>query len=391
MMNHQQLTVYKANKVIEAGYKLTLNEQRVILACIAQVNSAAELLNTDRFELTAKDFALLFDISEDRAYSELQAIAKQLFHRYVIIKNPDPENPKLKYTQTHWITSIDYLPDDGKLVLFFAHKILPYLGQLRGEFTKYKLEHIGKMTSTYGIRLYELLAQWQSTGKREVEIAWLKKQFQLDEGYDRMFDFKKYVIDPAVKDINQHSNLTVSWTQRKTGRNVTHLIFSFAEKPPETKARLKQSKSATTKPAENPPAIALIYPATLTDLEKDKAAQLLALIEPQKAQELLDTLEAYIRSGQVKKSKLALLGGVIKRFKDGKFDPASAMQIAIERQTLKTNQYHSQLSELKANIKSLERLCKHADENNRAQLEVQLNRAREQLKAVKAQVTSVNG
>lgn len=239
-VNHKNLTVYKANKVIEASYKLTLNEQRVILACIAKVNSTEELLKTDKFELSAKDFAKLFDISEDRAYSELQEVTKQLFHRYVIIDNPDPENPKLKRTQTHWISAIDYMPDDGKLVLFFAHKILPYLSELKGQFTKYELKHIGNMTSSYGIRFYELLMQWQSTGKREIEIGWLKKQFQLDDSYDRMFDLKKRVIEPAVKDINTHSNYNVTWTQRKTGRAVTHLIFEFSEKMPITHEKTKK-------------------------------------------------------------------------------------------------------------------------------------------------------
>ena len=243
-MTDKKLKVCKANKVIEASYKLTLNEQRVVLACISQVNSINELHATDRFELTAKDFARLFSISEDRAYSELKTVAQQLFHRYVIIENPDPENPKLKYTQTHWISAIDYLPDDGKIVLFFAHKILPYLGLIRGSYTEYRLEHIGKMTSIYGIRLYELLVQWQSVGKREVEIDWLKKQFQIEDGYDRMFDFKKYVIDPAIKDINAHSNFSVSWTQRKTGRKVTHLTFIFEDKTtkPEKKKRATRKK-----------------------------------------------------------------------------------------------------------------------------------------------------
>jgi plasmid replication initiation protein len=250
-MQHKNLTVCKANKVIEAGYKLSLNEQRVILACISQVNSVEELFKTDRFELSGKDFAKLYGISEDRSYSELQSVAKQLFHRYVIIDNPDPENPKIKRTQTHWISSIDYLPDDGKIILYFAPKILPYLGQLKGKFTSYKLEHIGKMTCIYAIRLYELLVQWQTTGKREVEIDWLKKQFQLDEGYDRMDNFKARVLDPAIKDINEHSNFQVSWTQRKSGRRVTHLTFYFSEKASaETKPKEKEKRIGGVKVSE---------------------------------------------------------------------------------------------------------------------------------------------
>lgn len=247
-MKHQQLKICKTNKVIEASYKLTLNEQRVMLACIGQVNSYNELLESDQFELSARDFAKLFSISEDRAYSELKTVAQQLFHRYVIIENPDPTNPKLKYTQTHWISGINYLPDDGKIVLRFAKDILPYLGNIRGNYTKYNLEHVGKMTCIYAIRLYELLAQWKSTGQREVEIDWLKKQFQIIDKYAAIKDFKKYVIDPAIKDINEHSNFNASWTQRKTGRKVTHLTFIFedkaAAKPEKPKAKRKKQFSA---------------------------------------------------------------------------------------------------------------------------------------------------
>jgi plasmid replication initiation protein len=251
-LEHKNLTVCKANKVIEAGYKLTLNEQRVILACIAQVNSTEELLATDRFELSGKDFAALYGISQKRAYTELQEVAKQLFHRYVIIDNPDPENPKLKRTQTHWISSIDYIPDDGKIVLFFAHKILPYLGQLKGQFTRYKLEDVGKMTCIYAFRLYELLVQWQGTGKREVELEWLKQQLEIDISYDRMYDLKRYVIEPAMKDINANSNFNVSWTQRKAGRSISHLIFEFSEKtPPEPeKPKRKTKPKAVVEPVK---------------------------------------------------------------------------------------------------------------------------------------------
>ena len=231
-MNHKNLTVCKANKVIEAGYKLSLNEQRVVLACIGQVDSTKKLLVTDEFELSAKDFAKLFSVSDENAYQALIDVTKSLFNRYVVLDNPYPDRPKVKRLEMRWISSIKHLPDDGKVILMFAQDIFPYLSELKNTFTKYKLEHIGKMTCIYAIRLYELLAQWQSVGKREVELDWLKKQFQLDESYDRMDNFKSRVLDPAVKDINDHSNFQVSWTQRKTGRRVTHLIFTFSEKQP---------------------------------------------------------------------------------------------------------------------------------------------------------------
>ena len=224
------LTVYKSNKVIEAGYKLSLNEQRLVLSCIAKVNSVKPLLATERFEMTAREFSNLFGISEDKAYQTLKDVAEQLFERYVIIDNPNPSEPTLKYTKTRWISSIDYIPEMGKVALYFAQRMLPYLSELEGKFTFYQLKNIGKMSSIYAIRLYELLMQWKTTRTREVEIEWLKKQFEIQDKYKSIKDFKKYVIEPAVKDINTHSNYNLEWTQRKTGRRVTHLIFTFAEK-----------------------------------------------------------------------------------------------------------------------------------------------------------------
>jgi plasmid replication initiation protein len=157
----------------------------------------------------------------------------------VVVDNPYPDRPRVKRLKMRWISSIEYLADEGKLSLCFSKKMLPYLSELKGQFTRYELKHIGNMTSGYGIRLYELLMQWRSTGKREIEIDWLKKQFEISDKYQSIKDLKKYVIDPAVKDINTHSNYQVNWTQRKTGRQVTHLTFTFAEKQPLTPEKPK--------------------------------------------------------------------------------------------------------------------------------------------------------
>jgi len=229
-MENKEIRVYKSNKVIEASYKLSLNEQRLILMCIAKVNSSKPLLASERFEVSAKEFSKKFHINENKAYQTIKKVSEQLFERYVIIDNPDPDIPTLKYTKTRWISSIDYSPETGKVILYFAYRMLPYLSELQNKFTFYNLESIGEMNSIYAIRLYELLMQWKTTGIREIEIAWLKNKFQIEDKYSSIKDLKMRVINPAVKDINNHSNYNVEWTQRKTGRRVTHLIFTFAEK-----------------------------------------------------------------------------------------------------------------------------------------------------------------
>lgn len=96
----KKLTVYKANKVVEAGYRLTLNEQRVVLACISMINSNEPLTASDKFELSAKDFAVMFNISEDTAYNQLVEVAKTLYERSVVIEASDKDSERIV---TRWI------------------------------------------------------------------------------------------------------------------------------------------------------------------------------------------------------------------------------------------------------------------------------------------------
>lgn len=252
------LTVVKSNKVVEASYMLTLAEQRVLLACIAQIDSKAELTESYRFEITAAGVADLAGLdSLSNAYRDLKKATEKLYERSVIIDDPDPDNPQIQQRKTRWISSIDYIPGEGKLVLSFSHGIIPYLSQLSKEFTKYKLKHVARFESVYSIRLYELLVQWSSAGEREIEVEWLKNQFQVDDKYSRLGDLKKRVIDPAVEEINRHSNLWVEYGQRKVGRTVTHFQFQFGLKnqPKERKRLTDEEINRAARPGETRAAV----------------------------------------------------------------------------------------------------------------------------------------
>lgn len=253
MDNQTYLTVVKSNKVIEASYLLSLSEQRVLLACIAQIDSMADLTEQHQFEISAAEIVDLVGLDNfSNAYRDLKKSAEKLYDRSVTIDDPDPENPKIEQRKTRWISSIDYIPGEGKLVLNFASGIIPYISKLSKEFTKYKLKHVARFESIYSIRLYELLVQWSSSGVREIEVEWLKKQFQVSNKYSRLGDLKKRVIDPAISEINKHSNLWVEYGQRKVGRTVTHFQFKFGVKdqPKKIKEITDKNINALAKPGE---------------------------------------------------------------------------------------------------------------------------------------------
>lgn len=271
------LTVVKSNKVIEAGYKLTLTEQLILLSCIAQINSRVPLTDKMRFEIGVSDLLGIKPSGTKNEYRDLKTASERLLSRIVTINDPYPDEPKVTQLKTHWVSYVAYIPEEGKIRLGFSSEITPYLSELSREFTRYDLKNIGQMTSIYAIRLYELLMQWKSAGSREVEIAWLKKQFQIEDKYSTIKNLKMRVIEPAVDDINAHSNFNVTWTQRKTGRTVTHLLFTFSEKqadkPKKRAATSKTKAEAWTKYVEKEARKGELWPQAEARLRPEFEAQ----------------------------------------------------------------------------------------------------------------------
>ena len=227
------LQIVKSNQIIEASYRLSVAEQRVILSAISQVRRDKPVTDEVLYSVTAADLAELCGTDPKTAYRDLQNAAERLQTRRVsLILEPDGVTIRSKRRRvTCWVQTVDYIDQEGRIEMRFGKDILPYLTGLQREFTRYALSDVAKMTSAYGIRLYELLVQWKG-GHREVALDDLRRWLQLEDRYPSIKDFKRWVLDPAVEQINEHSPLMLTWSQRKTGRKVTHLVFDYAPKKP---------------------------------------------------------------------------------------------------------------------------------------------------------------
>lgn len=220
--------VVKSNHVIEASYRLTLNEQRLILLCIQQISKGQAITPQTGFNIRASELIESFGMNPKNAYSELKDVSEVLFNRFLTIYQPDPEEPKLESTRTRWITAIDYIPDEGRVKLYFAHKVIPYISMLESGFTRYNLAYVANMNSVYGMRFYELFKCWLMGDKsktKTIGIDDLKDLLDLKGQYPSIKDFKKYVLDKGLDDVNQHTDLKAAYETKKTGRRITDLEF----------------------------------------------------------------------------------------------------------------------------------------------------------------------
>lgn len=243
--------VYKSNALIEAQYRLSVAEQRIMYACISKVRRNQPVTDDILYSISASELAEMSGTSTKQAYRELEKAALRLKRRDVrLIQEPNGQGQKQKVMITGWVQTIIYIKEEGRIELRLTKDMLPYLTNLTEQFTNLALKDVARMTSNHGQRLYELLCQWRSVGQRELSIEWLREALQLGEKYPAIKDLKKWVIVPAVEQVNEHSSLWVKWDQRKTGRRVSHLIFTFGEKA-KTKPKKSRKIESRSSPSSN--------------------------------------------------------------------------------------------------------------------------------------------
>jgi len=222
MNQNTEFVVTKANALIQSSYRLTLNEQRLVLLCVAQLDSRKPLPKDNLFTVTASDFADVYG-TESNSYRDLEEAATTLGERW--IRTHDGKNR----TKFRWVYYVQYHDTEGKVTLGFSPTISPYLTMLHQKFTSYHLENIAGLRSSYSVRLYEFMMQFKSTGKFVVSVDDFKSWLELDDAYSRFSDLKRRVINPAVKELMAKSNMVIEWEGIRMGKTVTRLEFRFRE------------------------------------------------------------------------------------------------------------------------------------------------------------------
>ena len=71
MSKNDNLVVVKSNEVITASYKLTLNEQRIVLSCISKIDSMKELTKKDGVTIRVDEIKDLLVTMELEAYIKI--------------------------------------------------------------------------------------------------------------------------------------------------------------------------------------------------------------------------------------------------------------------------------------------------------------------------------
>lgn len=218
-----EMEVWQSNRLVEAGQHLTLAEKRLIMAAAALHDPRRPPPHRGTVVVRAAEFAEVFDIDTKHVYEALADAAKRLYNRS--IRSIRTSKGKVIERDVRWVWMAEYHAGEGTVTLGFSPVILPYLTVLRTEFTRYKLKYVGNISSYYGIRLYEILAQYRKAGKRTLTLEQLREILSLGDKYPSVRDLRRRVLDPGLTDINRYTDLQVTMTPTTRGRTITGFHF----------------------------------------------------------------------------------------------------------------------------------------------------------------------
>lgn len=221
------ISVTQDNELIEASYTLTLNEKRLLLLGMSKIDPTHFPKSTDKplsFDLTVDEWKARFP-QDDTPWRAMKRAADRMMTRSVTL------HPKTGVThKLAWFDSVHYYEGESRLTVQFARSITIRLQGVIQQFTKLNLLQVAKLNSFHSIRLYELLSQFRRAGFRRISLEDFKRAMDCADSYPMTKELKRWVLNPALKELAQKADFEVECRDLKRGRRIVGFEFILRER-----------------------------------------------------------------------------------------------------------------------------------------------------------------
>ena len=223
--------VVKTNRLNQAFQVLSLAEFHIVQLAIVDARDTGTGLTTDiPLRIDALRYADVFGTTRQNAYMRMKEAEETLFNRRFSFFDEDG-----KLVKSRWISQVKYLDNEGAIEIVFTPAVVQGISRINGVkefFTQYLLSQTAQLKSVYSSRLYELLIQWRSTEKTPIiNLEDFRAQLGIEENqYKLMSDLKKRVLDLAINDINEKTDIKVTYQQHKKVCSISGCPFNFKQK-----------------------------------------------------------------------------------------------------------------------------------------------------------------
>lgn len=252
----QTRNVVKANDLVMARYKLSTLEQKIVVLLISEIDFKEEYFSS--YAIPIKNLLNALEMGSDgKDYHDLKAAIKKLMGKVLDISQPDGS-----WLLSHWVSSSEYDSKTKTVYFTFDAKLSPFLLGLKKAFTSYERKQVLRLSRSYSIRLYEIMAKNRRLGSFRIALSELRLILGIDQkNYTRYQNFKVKVLEPARKELEEKTNIQFNYREICQGRRIVSIEFTIAKNEPnEVKADDEKAKVL-----EDPPVVVKLKMAGLKD------------------------------------------------------------------------------------------------------------------------------
>jgi plasmid replication initiation protein len=216
----------QSNELIQSCYKMTLNEKRLLILGVSQLNPKDSYLDLDRanpikIKVTSEDWMAMYGDDSRNAYRDMRQAAKKIFKRSIVL------HPRAGVEREFvWFDEAEYDDNKDEVTLQFGHSAAVRLIGMDGDFTSVKLLAVNKLRKASAIRLYEIAKNiYDLKGIGEWLIEDFRHAMDCQDKYPNINELKRCVIRPAIEEVNLQTDLRVEIEYIKTKRQISRLRF----------------------------------------------------------------------------------------------------------------------------------------------------------------------
>ena len=246
-------TFVHSNRLVEAHYKDSLSHWEMYI--FSKMCTMIDPEDTDFKHYKIYIQEILDDLNVRKgghSYKYVVEAAQRLLDRRITIYYANEEGKKIA-VDTHLVSSVHRLeePDENDALyvsLTFPPELKPSLLQLKDNFTILDLDIFKLLKTPTSVRLYQLLTShmWKAEKKVRYDLEELKKKLGVADKYEQYGPFKTYILNEAQTRLAENTNISFTYTEVKTGKKVTAIIFHLQEKNAKKERESKQLLPPTT-------------------------------------------------------------------------------------------------------------------------------------------------
>ncbi len=219
------LEVRQHNALTNARYEYTETQSNIFLVLLSKLRKDAP---DAVYQITVPEMEKA--TGSQYNYKQLRESTKEMMGRVHEINTL--HNGREVFRQLVLFKRIDYILGTGVIELEFNEYATQYLFDLKNNFTSFQVQAALSLTSKHAKRIYQICSQWKDKGEtKKMAILDLKKTLSLAdnkgrEEYTEISMFKKNVLDVAVKQINEKTDLLIGYKLEKVGRGFKNIVFT---------------------------------------------------------------------------------------------------------------------------------------------------------------------